>query len=186
MSVALERDVEPWYRQFWPWALMAGPAVVVVAGFVTLWFAVKSPDALVVDDYYKEGKAINAALHRDQKAAELGLTAKLHFSEAVGGAPALELKTQASQAMMWPPVLQVLLTHPVKEAMDRKVEMTLVQAAPQGATYRGTTEGMEGVAYQVTVQDPGLTWRLINQERGAAKETVALHPGSLKAPAPNK
>lgn len=186
MSAALDRDVAPWYRQFWPWALMAGPAAVVVAGFVTLWLAVKSPDALVVDDYYKEGKAINASLHRDQRAAALGLTATMHFVGTANAQSSLELTTASTQDVMWPPVLEVLLTHPVKEALDRKVEMTLVKAAPQGATYRGATGTLDAVAYQITVQDPALTWRLINQERGAAKEAVALRPGSMKAPSPQK
>ena len=27
---------KPWYREPWPWLLMLGPAVVVVAGFITL------------------------------------------------------------------------------------------------------------------------------------------------------
>ena len=29
----------PWYRQPWPWLLIAGPALVVVAAFFTPWLA---------------------------------------------------------------------------------------------------------------------------------------------------
>ncbi|MBK6357531.1 MAG: FixH family protein [Betaproteobacteria bacterium] len=38
--------------------LIAGPATVVVAGFITLWMAVVSDDGLVTDDYYKQGLAV--------------------------------------------------------------------------------------------------------------------------------
>ena len=34
----------PWYREPWPWLLMAGPAAVVVAGLITAWIAVKTDD----------------------------------------------------------------------------------------------------------------------------------------------
>ena len=59
------KDIGPWYREPWPWLLMAGPAAVVVAGFATLWLAVSSNDGLVADDYYKQGLAINQTLQRE-------------------------------------------------------------------------------------------------------------------------
>ena len=51
-----------WYREPWPWLLMMGPAIVIVAGFYTLWLAIQSNDGLVADDYYKRGLAINQTL----------------------------------------------------------------------------------------------------------------------------
>ena len=49
----------PWYRQRWPWLLIAGPALVVVAAFFTLWLSVSSDDGVIADDYYKRGLLIN-------------------------------------------------------------------------------------------------------------------------------
>ena len=47
-------DVEPWYRQFWPWFIIALPASVVIASFITLWLAISNPDQLVIkDDEYQ-------------------------------------------------------------------------------------------------------------------------------------
>jgi hypothetical protein len=40
----------PWYKQFWPWFIIALPASVVVASFFTLWLAISNPDQLVVDE----------------------------------------------------------------------------------------------------------------------------------------
>ena len=34
--MTLRSDNEPWYKQRWPWLLMAGPIAVVIAGAVTV------------------------------------------------------------------------------------------------------------------------------------------------------
>ena len=51
--------VKPWYKQFWPWLLIAIPVFAIVrAGHTVYLMNQQSPD-LVVDEYYTEGKAIN-------------------------------------------------------------------------------------------------------------------------------
>lgn len=50
----------PWYKQFWPWFIIALPASVVVASFFTLWLAISNPDPLVVDD--DEYRRLNSEL----------------------------------------------------------------------------------------------------------------------------
>lgn len=69
MSSALETRVAPWYRHRWPWFLMLGPALVLVAGAYTAWLAFSTNDGLVARDYYKRGLLINRTLQRDQNAA---------------------------------------------------------------------------------------------------------------------
>ena len=61
----METGATPWYREPWPWLLMAGPVTVIIAGGFTAWLAVTSSDGLVADDYYKQGLAINQTLERD-------------------------------------------------------------------------------------------------------------------------
>ena len=51
---------------------MAGPATVVVAGLITAWLAFHGEDGLVVDDYYKQGLAINQTLGRRDASAHAG------------------------------------------------------------------------------------------------------------------
>ena len=41
-------DTKPWYRQFWPWFIIALPASSVVAGITTFWIAMQTTDSLVV------------------------------------------------------------------------------------------------------------------------------------------
>ena len=70
--------IRPWYREPWPWLLMAGPATVLVAGAATTWIAFASSDGLVAEDYYKQGLGINRRLAREEAARKLGISAKLH------------------------------------------------------------------------------------------------------------
>jgi len=54
----------PWYRQFWPWFIIAIPASAVIGGFVTLWLALTHPDHLVVED--QEYQQIRSELRAQQ------------------------------------------------------------------------------------------------------------------------
>jgi hypothetical protein len=67
----------PWYREPWVWLMIALPASAVVAGMITIYLAVVTSDGLVVDDYYKRGKAINRVLARDMAAARYQLKATI-------------------------------------------------------------------------------------------------------------
>ena len=39
----------PWYREPWPWLLMLGPLIVIIAGVITAYLAVVTSDGLVED-----------------------------------------------------------------------------------------------------------------------------------------
>lgn len=70
-------DSTPWYRQLWPWLLIIPPGGAVIGGIVTIMLAIQSPNAMVVDNYYKEGLAINQQKHRLDTAREQHLSAFL-------------------------------------------------------------------------------------------------------------
>ena len=40
-------DTRPWWRHGFVWLVISGPLVVVVAGFITLWIAIRTPDPVV-------------------------------------------------------------------------------------------------------------------------------------------
>ncbi|WP_416308510.1 FixH family protein [Neptunicella sp. SCSIO 80796] len=67
----------PWYKQFWPWFLIFVPVITVIVSMNLMYVAINTEDSLVVDDYYKQGKAINIQLEKIQKARELGIQGKL-------------------------------------------------------------------------------------------------------------
>jgi hypothetical protein len=55
-------DTKRWWQYGHVWLIIAGPAAVVVAGFVTLAIAIKTPDPVLAEDYYKRGLEINKTL----------------------------------------------------------------------------------------------------------------------------
>jgi hypothetical protein len=57
---------QPWWRHGHVWLVISGPAVVVVAGLVTAWIAVRAQDPVVDADYYRRGMEINKTLARER------------------------------------------------------------------------------------------------------------------------
>ena len=50
--------VRPWYREPWPWVLIAIPLLTIIACAFTLWLAISYPDHLVLDEQeYGAGQA---------------------------------------------------------------------------------------------------------------------------------
>src|SRR4051794_21756102 len=110
---------KPWYAQLWPWLLMLGPLAVVVAGSYTAWLAFSRQDALVVGDYYKQGKAINQDLRRDRVAANLGLSFNLRYDAAAGRLIGTMHSTAAPQSGK----LELHLAHSTQPEKDIKLEV---------------------------------------------------------------
>lgn len=52
----------PWWKFGHVWLVIAGPVVVVIAGFITLFIAISMPDPVVAQDYYRQGIDINKTL----------------------------------------------------------------------------------------------------------------------------
>jgi len=142
----------PWYRERWTWFLMAGPAIVVVAGFVTLWLAISSYDGLVADDYYKRGLGINRMLERADRAAALSLVAEVDV--APDGNARVVLSTTGAPLSAVPSMVRLTLIHPTRAGADRRVDM---QRGPDGI-YRGEAGVLPPGRWRVGVETE--EWRL--------------------------
>lgn len=141
---------KPWYREPWPWLLMAGPLIVIVAGIATAWLAVSSSDGLVTEDYYKQGQAAGETLARSRHAEELGLTAGLSMAE--GG-----LRVRLAGSIKAPPeALLVSLSHPTRAGLDQRAR--LVRA---GTIYAGPINLPASGHWIVLIEDEARTWRLM-------------------------
>lgn len=70
--------VKPWYKQFWPWFLIALPATVVIWTIMTVIVFTENSVDLVTEDYYKKGKGINVDISKVNIAKELGLSASIN------------------------------------------------------------------------------------------------------------
>ncbi len=143
----------PWYREPWPWLLMAGPALVVVAGVITAWIAVVTSDGLVAEDYYRQGLAINQTLNREEVAAQLGYRAELRFS--MDGRD-VTLALDADSAGTPPGLLQLRLVHPTRAGFDALV---LLRRDAEGI-YRGIAPELTPGRWRLMLQDNDNRWRI--------------------------
>lgn len=143
-------DSRPWFRHPWPWILMAGPGVVVVAGIVTAWIAVTTSDGLVADDYYKQGLAVNQKLARNDAAAAMQLEARLHIA-----VDRIELRMVSRAGAPLPSRVRVTLAHPTRGGEDQKLVLT----GEKGA-YTGQLVAPGPGRWQVVIEDEANTWRL--------------------------
>ena len=159
----------PWYREPWPWILMAGPFVVVVAGFITLWLAIKTNDGLVDIDYYQRGLAINQTLYREKQASILGLRGELKLNPDHTRAT---LKLSAASGRPLPPVLQLRVIFPAKAGKDQMVRL---QTVGQGV-YQGALSPPTPGKWQLILEDAAKTWRLTSDLQVPAAGVTILEP----------
>ena len=68
----------PWWKFGHVWLVLAGPLVVIVAGFITLWLAMSRPDPVVAEDYYPRGIDINKTLEHPEKSLAPAMTGRNH------------------------------------------------------------------------------------------------------------
>jgi hypothetical protein len=136
---------QPWYRERWPWILMAGPAIVVVASLITAWLAIRSDDGLVVDDYYKQGLAINKILRRSEAAERLGITAELHLVDD-------RVRVRLGAAAGGP--LTLKFAYPTRAGMDQSLKLTMVRPG----VYEGRLQPLRPGRWHVFLEQRD--WRL--------------------------
>lgn len=142
--------MRPWYREPWPWLLMAGPAAALLAGAATLWLAVASADGLVADDYYRQGLAINKVLAREEAARRLGLSAKVDLRE---GRLVVILHGQNPEALL------VHLAHATRAGHDLRLRL-----APAGeGRYEAELPPLPAGRWRIVVEDPRSSWRIVQE-----------------------
>jgi hypothetical protein len=64
--VHMSTDNPSWWRHGHVWLLIAGPAVVVVAGVITAWIAISHPDPVLSQESYRQGLEINQSQSQEQ------------------------------------------------------------------------------------------------------------------------
>jgi hypothetical protein len=171
--------MQPWYRQLWPWLLMLGPAIVIVAGVITTVIAVARPDAVVVDDYYKRGKAINQDLRRDRAATALKLSVDASYDATAG----VLAGTVRSYGRPYAAPLRILLAHATQPEKD------LVREARPDAAGRFAVQlgHLDRARWQVVVEGGEREWRLTSGWHWPRTARIAIDadvPADSRADAP--
>ncbi|WP_144393654.1 FixH family protein [Pleionea sediminis] len=144
-------DIKPWYKQFWPWFLIALPGSVVIAGISTVIIATKNADSLVKADYYKDGLAINESIDRQNKATELALEFNLsHSNKSV---------TLTSNKSLNLPIVYAFMQHP----MDEKKDFTLAFTRTESGAYQTNDAQIESFNYRVRLYGPDKQWEILTR-----------------------
>lgn len=162
---------QSWYREPWPWILMAGPAAAVVAGAITIWIAFASADGLVADDYYKQGLAINRVLARDENARRAGIAARILIAGGQGGGRA-GIDVVLGGRMDLPEELVVRFSHVSRAGNDREVRLQHVDAN----RYTAMLPPLPAGRWHVSVEDTQGQWRVTGSWQGEDLPFTAAAP----------
>ena len=164
-----EHAPAPWYRHRWPWLIMLGPFLVMLAGGYTIWLAYSSQDALVVGDYYKQGKAINRDLTRDSAAVRLGLQFALRYDAAAGRL--LGTVSGAGNPVQGPMTLKLIhSTRPEKDIL-------LPLMADANGNVTASLPMLDMARWQVVLEDQERNWRVSGVWPWPQQPAVALAAG---------
>ncbi len=157
-NVSEKDNSKPWYKQFWPWMLMAGPIFVVLASVSMFFVAKQSMTDLVSDDYYKDGKHIEIQLHRDEEAVKRHIQAQVLISPDMNAA-----KVFVSGNFDTKQSLNLQLMHPARKADDQTIALKAV--SPEAAGGRMEYDAVfkplvDANHWYVRIEDAAGVWRV--------------------------
>ncbi|MFT4940031.1 MAG: hypothetical protein ACI88A_003082 [Paraglaciecola sp.] len=155
-----------WYKQFWPWFLIALPVISMIVSLNMLRFALNGEDSLVVDEYYKQGKAININLQKIEMAKKLNIKAQmrindnsveLHFTDGKPGSAA---------------ALNLVFYHATQKHKD--TTFTLIKDASE--TYRALIDTDLTGKWQVSLQPHDELWKIQQTISLPQKQSITFIP----------
>ncbi|CCQ12133.1 Putative analog of CcoH, COG3198 [Pseudoalteromonas luteoviolacea B = ATCC 29581] len=156
----------PWYKNFWPWFLMFFPLVTIVACVLLVFVAVGNGPDLVVDDYYKKGKAINLELTKFDKAKAL----YLHGDLTVSDNRAVFTFTKGDHSKVT--AIKASFYHRTIKIHD--FSTTLLKNAD--GQFTATLQQFEPGAYTVFLQPMDESWKLKENIHLPTENTVSISP----------
>ncbi|MDX1635717.1 MAG: FixH family protein [Marinobacter sp.] len=143
--------IKPWFRQPWFWFLLIFPGASIIWCTIAITVALNTDNAMVTDDYSKEGRAINLELARDQKAADMNLNAIMEFS-----GDRLSVNLNSKEGYSDYPYLVLNLFHPTLSEKDRTVQLQSMG----GGYYRASLPRNLDGRWYMDLRGPSNEWRL--------------------------
>ena len=151
------------------WLLISLPMTAVIGSMITIYLAVSTSDGLVVDDYYKRGKAINIDLARDATAARHELRADIE----------LDMRNNHVQLLLQgnieplPETLTLSLLHPTQAGYDQVLQL---QHAGD-AVYSGSVDEVGRGNWYLQLET--VEWRLSGSMRMPHSGKIVLLPQEM-------
>lgn len=146
-------DTVPWYKQFWPWFLIALPLSVVIAAMFTINIAIRTDDGLVTDDYYKEGLAIHKDADSAAKAEALGIAGDVSFDTDTG---ALSLRLDKPLTDDGSGILTLKVIHPTRPDQDQEQSLSPLG----GGRYAGRLDPLGPAHWKLQLRPEDKSWRI--------------------------
>lgn len=140
----------PWYKQRWPWILISLPLVSVAVGMTLLYFSITTWDGLVVDDYYRQGRAIDQTIARSALAADLGLVADMSFRS-----DKVSVRLSAKDPASLPEALILTIAHPTRTGQDQ-----ILRLFGAGGDYSSQVATLSVGRWIIQIEDEHRSWRL--------------------------
>ncbi|MFT5452006.1 MAG: hypothetical protein ACI9N9_001493 [Enterobacterales bacterium] len=145
-----------WYKQGWAWFVLLPLIAVVFMGIGLLVVAINTQDSIVIDDYYKEGLAINQIKDAEQQAYKLNINTNLWLDDLTG-----EVRAELS-GNTEPDSLTLKFYHPTLKNKDFQL---LLKVGTKGVYFGQLQSQLKGKWYLVI--EPGAVlleqnqpWRL--------------------------
>jgi hypothetical protein len=135
-----------WYRNPWVWLIIALPMSAVIGGIATVIITSMNQPDMVVDDYYKKGKAINQELTLYDNAQKLGVTLELKVNEH-----RIEIKSPVTYT-----ALKVKMVH--STLADQDFDLVLTPNAT--GTLSSSVEDIMPGKWQVIVMPMDSAWKV--------------------------
>jgi len=145
-------DVLPWYRQRWPWYIIGLLSLGVFGSGILVVAAIEHKDPLVVDDYYKEGLAINRTLDRQRAARTMGLEAQVDFDASNG---ILRIHTSAREPVT-AQSMQLRFVHATLANLDYTVDLI----REDKNVYLARLKALKPGTWDVMLEPKDKSWRL--------------------------
>ncbi len=165
-------DTKPWYRQFWPWFIIALPASSVVAGLTTVWISMQTTDSLVVHAEDGVRKAADRRILAQRLASELGLAALVDIDAQTGAVAAVMRSGRLDDV---PASLEFELSHPAFADRDRVIMLSKAQPDAEGnPVWVGHFVTVPKGRFYAVLKS-GDAWRLSAEWQG--ETSLVLRPG---------
>jgi len=158
----------PWYREPMVWLVILLPAAAVAAALASVVTAFVTRDAVVADEYRKEGLAINRDPTRDLAAQRAGVSAAITLE---GGMLNVRLAPGRAPA---PRELVVIFSHATRAEQDRLVTL----GAGANGAYAAPLPALAAGHWYVEVSPGDRSWRLAG-EFVDTPGTLTLRPGTI-------